>query len=83
MLSQVFKEVGVTKIDFLSIDVEGAELSVLRGIDFNQVEIDLILIESTENSETVTYLKEMNYDHTVNIGNNHFFKRQTHLPITP
>ena len=83
VLSQVFKEVGVTKIDLLSIDVEGAELSVLRGIDFNQVEIDLILIESTENSETVTYLKEMNYDHIVNIGNNHFFKRQTHLPITP
>lgn len=82
-LSQVFKEAGVTKIDFLSIDVEGVELSVLKGIDFNQVEIDLILIESTENSETVKYLKDMHYDHTVNLGNNHFFNRKTQLPITP
>ena len=83
VLSQVFKEAGVTKIDFLSIDVEGAELSVLKGINFKDVEIDLILIESTENSDTVKYLKDMRYDHSVNLGNNHFFKRKTHLPITP
>ncbi len=83
VLRQVFKEAGITKIDFLSIDVEGAELSVLKGIDFNQVEIDLILIESTENSETITYLKDMHYDHSVNLENNHFFRRKTQSPITP
>ena len=81
-LNKVLEDAGVTKIDFLSVDVEGAELSVLKGIDFNQFEIDLILIETTENSETFTYLREMYYDHILNLGNNHFFKRQTRLPVT-
>jgi FkbM family methyltransferase len=82
VLNQVFQEAGVTKIDFLSIDVEGAELSVLKGIDFNEFEIDLILVEGTGNSETFIYLRKMHYDHIVNLGDNHFFKRQTCLPIT-
>jgi FkbM family methyltransferase len=82
VLNQVFQEAGVTRIDFLSIDVEGAEMSVLKGIEFNEFEIDIILIESTENSEAITYLREMHYDHIVNLGDNHFFKRQTRLPVT-
>lgn len=36
---------GVTKIDFLSLDVEGYELEVLKGIDFHRVEISFILVE--------------------------------------
>jgi FkbM family methyltransferase len=74
-LSEVITEAGVTKIDFLSIDVEGAELSVLKGIDFEKIDIQLILIESAENSETIAYLKEKKYNHIINLGNNHFFRR--------
>jgi FkbM family methyltransferase len=33
------------EIDFLSVDVEGAELEVLRGIDFNQFTFKYILVE--------------------------------------
>lgn len=74
-LEQVLKAEGISKVDFLSIDVEGAELNVLRGIDFETTDIDLILIESTENSETISFLKELNYQHILNLGDNHFFKR--------
>lgn len=74
-LSEIINDAGVTKIDFLSIDVEGAELSVLKGIDFENTDIQLILIESTEDSETISYLKEKKYNHIINLGNNHFFKR--------
>jgi FkbM family methyltransferase len=74
-LSEIIEDARVTKIDFLSIDVEGAELSVLGGIDFEKVDIQLILIESTENSETISYLKEKKYNHIINLGNNHFFSK--------
>ena len=33
-------------IDFLSLDVEGAELDVLNGIDFNNYNFKNILIET-------------------------------------
>jgi FkbM family methyltransferase len=75
VLNKVFKDAGITKIDFLSIDVEGAELSVLKGIDFDETNIELILVESEEDSQTISYLKEMNYNQIVNLGGNHFFKK--------
>ena len=58
---------GLTKVDFLSLDVEGAELSVLKGIDIDSVEIDLILIEPKENSDAILYLTKWHYDHSVDM----------------
>jgi hypothetical protein len=34
-------------VDYLSIDVEGAELEVLRGIDFERVQVNVIGVEHT------------------------------------
>lgn len=75
VLSDVFDREGVTRIDFLSIDVEGAELSVLEGIDFDRCRIENILIETIENSEAFNYLSSKGYSHNVNLGSNHFFKK--------
>lgn len=36
---------NVSKVDFFSLDVEGAELSILKTIDFFAIEIDVITIE--------------------------------------
>lgn len=44
-IDTVLKNCGVEIVDFLSIDVEGAELEVLRGIDFERVQINVICIE--------------------------------------
>ncbi len=75
LLSNVLSDADIRIVDFLSIDVEGAELSVLNGIDFNKFQIDLILIETPKNSEAVEFLKKRNYDHILDLGANHFFKR--------
>lgn len=37
---------GYTKIDLLSLDVEGHELRVLKGIDWNVTRINVIVVES-------------------------------------
>jgi FkbM family methyltransferase len=41
-LASVFKEYNVTHVNYLSIDVEGAEFSVLQSIDFDKVTFDVI-----------------------------------------
>lgn len=45
-LKNVFKEKNITKIDYMSIDVEGHELRVLNGIDFSKVLINVLTIEN-------------------------------------
>ena len=43
---EVMKEENITHIDYLSLDVEGHELNVLEGIDFNAVRINVLTIEN-------------------------------------
>jgi FkbM family methyltransferase len=44
-IDTVLDDYGVTTVDYLSIDVEGAELEVLRGIDFARVQVNVIGVE--------------------------------------
>ena len=49
--AHVFEEHGIQLIDFLSIDVEGAELELLQTIDFVKVKVRVIAIEMKESSD--------------------------------
>jgi FkbM family methyltransferase len=46
-IDTVLNDSGVKIVDYLSIDVEGAELEVLRGIDFERVQVNIIGVEHT------------------------------------
>ena len=54
-------------IDFFSLDVEGSELNVLKGIDFSQYNFKYLLIEITDFDKgiylkkMINFLKEKNY----------------------
>jgi len=53
-------------IDFFSLDVEGMELDILRGIDFNTYNFKYLLVECTskERKEIISnFLKSKNYDY--------------------
>jgi FkbM family methyltransferase len=53
---------GGRKIDFMSIDVEGAEMPVLRGNNWNQYRPRVILIEIQDQTESIlNYLAARNY----------------------
>lgn len=45
-LSDILDERNVKEVDFMSIDVEGYEMQVLRGIDFSKVNIKCLVIEN-------------------------------------
>jgi FkbM family methyltransferase len=76
LLGEIILKSEVRVVDFLSIDVEGAELSVLKGVDLNKIQIDLILIETNRDSAAIDFLKANNYEHIVDLEVNHFFKRR-------
>lgn len=45
-LDGILEENNIDRIDYLSIDVEGYEMNVLKGIDFDKIDIKLIGIEN-------------------------------------
>ena len=48
-------------IDFMSLDVEGSELAVLSGLDFDKYLIKYILVESRDIEKIENFLKQYNY----------------------
>lgn len=73
--SELFEISNLNKIDFLSIDTEAFDLNVIKGINFDQIEIDLICVEHT-NDELISLLKINGFDiFYQNIGNTFFRKK--------
>ena len=63
-LENVLAENGITHVQYLSIDVEGAEFSVIKSIDFSSVFIDVIGFENNYQDSAqpiVRYLHEKGY----------------------
>jgi len=72
-LSSILSEKGVSEVLLLSIDVEGYELQVLNGIDFDDVTIRCIVVENNSyslfGSEDIrTFLSERNFEFYARIG---------------
>jgi hypothetical protein len=57
-LTSILDEYGVEEIDFFSLDVEGFELSVLQGLDFNKYRPKYMLIETSFKKDVDDYLKD-------------------------
>lgn len=62
MLKDVLAERNIKEVDFVSLDVEGAELNVLQGIDFQQVTIKCFAIENVGDMKTIYKIRKYLYD---------------------
>lgn len=51
LLKEILKEYDIKKVDIMSLDVEGGELEVLEGIDFEAVDIKCILVENNKSGK--------------------------------
>lgn len=64
LLTNILLERGFNKIDFLTLDVEGHELSALEGLSFEHVQIRLLIIEDAsfgEDNSVRDYLKRRGF----------------------
>ena len=54
------------KIDLLSIDVEGHELPVLEGLDFNKYSPNVIVVEYLDLNVSKLEIKNLNIENVIN-----------------
>ena len=63
-LETIFDKNNISKVNYLSIDVEGAEFEVIKSINFNKVFIDVIGFENNYDDTSkpiINYLEQNNY----------------------
>lgn len=58
-LTSILDECEVTEIDLFSLDVEGYELNVLKGLDFSKYRPKYMLIEARFKAEIDEYLADL------------------------
>jgi FkbM family methyltransferase len=63
-LNDLLQQNNVSKIDFLTMDIEGAEPAALAGFDIDKYQPELVLIEPTVNTREpiMKYLTEHGYE---------------------
>lgn len=65
---------GIDKVDYLSIDIEGGELEVLKSINFSKIDIDLITVENNYNDEEIKhFLKQKGFFYLFKYQSDDFF----------
>lgn len=77
-LASVLEEHGIEDIDWISIDVEGGELGVLKGADFSKVSPRMLLIEDNSGGRdraVAEFLAQFGYRREQSIGCNDLYTR--------
>ena len=74
----MIKSNSPNKIDFLSLDVEGAEIEVLNGIDFNNYTFKYILVESRSFDIIDLFLRSKNYKLIEKLGEHDYLFGYNH-----
>lgn len=77
-LQKICENYKIYNIDYLSLDVEGSELKVLQGIDFNKINITLIGVEinyEEDKKAIFDILNNNNYIFIKKFGD-YFFKKK-------
>ena len=79
-LQSILDSHGVNQVDLLKIDVEGSEMDVLLGLDFNQHQPRLIIVEATRPMTRIRvsdkirkYLLSLGYEFALFDGLNDYF----------
>ena len=75
-LNTILEENNIDKVDYLSIDTEGSELSVLKSVDLNKYPIRVISAESN-NTDVKKYLVDKEYRFITNVCNDDIFVKDT------
>lgn len=76
VLEDIVKKHGLDKIDYLNIDIEGGEFDVLKSINFNNIDIDIIGIENNYKEDKIkNYLHHYGYNLIAIVGSDELYKR--------
>lgn len=83
-INQVLEDYKLFHIDYLSLDIEGGELAILKAIDFNRFFIDVITVENNwedigspvaKNSSIRKHMESVGYQYVEKLGVDEIYKR--------
>ena len=77
-LQNIMKEIGQSRIDYFSLDVEGAELFILNAIDWESLFIDVFTIETDQHrNEIIAFMEDHGYERIAKLTGDDVFKRKS------
>ena len=79
-MSTLLKHSGLHHINFMILDVEGAELVALKSIDFTQVKFDVMVIEKNRGLDLIEFFKDSDYLLDLDVGRNLWFVHKSFVP---
>jgi FkbM family methyltransferase len=85
-LDDILDEAGVSEVDFISIDVEGHELEVLKGFSTERFRPRILIIEDngeSEHSEVPEYMEGKGYMKFFRTGVNDWYGMRFDPVVTP
>ncbi len=75
-LSQLLSRHALTHVDFMSIDVEGSELLVLKGLDFDRFDVSVLAIEDNRaGPEIPTFMHDKGYTLVTRLEQDYVFSK--------
>lgn len=76
-LDGVLAEYGIGTIDYLSIDTEGSELSILRTLDLSALRVRVVSVENNLNGPDIPeYMRSKGYNRIARIGVDDIYARE-------
>lgn len=78
-LDNILLSQNINKIDVLSVDTEGWELEVMKGLDTSKIDCTLIVLENyVYNPSYTEYMNTIGYSFHNRVDYNYFYIKNTH-----
>jgi FkbM family methyltransferase len=79
-INTLLEENGLNQVDFFTIDTEGNELKILKTINFEAFDIDVLIVENNyESSENKEFMESKGYKRIKTIGHDEIFRKTENL----
>ena len=79
-LDEILLERGISTVDFMTIDVEGHEMSALAGMSFDAISPRIIILEDNSgglDTEVKDFMKSVGYIRFKRTGNNDWYAKKS------
>lgn len=79
-LAKILSHAQVNVVNFMILDVEGAEIVALKSVDFSKVRFDVIAVECNREFELLKFFENTNYRFDKKQGRNLWFVHREFVP---
>lgn len=81
-INDLLKENKFNQVDFFTIDTEGNEMSILKTINFELFDVDILLVENNYQTEDMNnFMKSNGYKRIKKIGHDEVYRKNSNLTL--